>query len=322
MYTYPPVFYEDHPTEITTPVGQGFFSEQSTDPSDSDMFIPQHALPQYSREHWQPEQLPLSLPNKVESTPLHPSPVPRPHRSTTRATLTKQETSRAVKHARDELLKITVTRGAIFGDNRGSEIKKAILKGLRSVVGGVEVEQPKTMRKDVVRCLNELLHAWKDYSLPYVLSALDLRPQYGQPMLPRTAVADRAKDLLNTFSFLRASPEEDYFTLGTFHQMIIHKVFECKPELWVHIDVNATHEAFGNLFSFGAAAIAANIRDYRLGTREAREVSLENWLLDYHHARELVEEIRRDVVRQAVLDNLQRWMMDLGMAIVTQTPVS
>lgn len=187
------------------------------------------------------------------------------------------------------------------------------------MVGVARVQQPKGMRKDVVRCLNELLHAWKDCSLMYVLSALGLRPKYGQTILSRHAVTDRARVLLNTFTFLRASPEDDYFTAAMFHHIIIHRVFECKPELWLHIDVNAPHDALDNLFALGAAAIAANIRDYQLGSRATREVSVDNWAGDYGEARALIRDIRQDIVRQTGLNDLQRWILDLGMNIVTES---
>ena len=187
------------------------------------------------------------------------------------------------------------------------------------MVGAAKVEQPKGMWKDVVRCLNELLHAWKDCSLMYVLSALGLRPKYGQPILSCHDVANRARVLLNMFSFLRESPEEDNFTAAMFHHMVIHRVFECKPELWLHINVNAPHDALDNLFALRAAAIAANIRDYQLGSREIREVSVDNWVGDYGKACALIRDIRQDIARQARMNDLQWWIMDLGMNIVSES---
>ena len=179
-----------------------------------------------------------------------------------------------------------VQSGEIFqnSDARDRKIKGAIKQGIKSVGGGAEIEQPKSMRKDVVRRINELLHPWKDISLLYALSLL--RPQYGQPSQP--TVAERVKALLDTSSFLQASPGEDYFTARTFHQLILNRVFESKPELWVHIDVNAPHEAFDNLFALGAAAIAANIRNYQLGEQRTQEVSVDNWVLDYKEACQLL----------------------------------
>lgn len=248
-----------------------------------------------------------------------PSPLPDQSNSPSRrASLTKEETLQAVKHARDELLKVTIRHGTIFGNNesRNLEIKKAIQKGLRSVVGGAKVKQPKTMRKDVVRCLNELLHAWKICGLMCALESL--QREYGQPIPTRTTVVDKTTDLLSTFSFLKTSQKEDYFTVKALHTIVVHRVFECKPELWVHIDVNAPHDALDNLFALGAAAVAANIRDYQLGERNELVVSLENWLSDFHRARNLIKVIRQDVVRQAELDGIQRWVMELGMKIVTR----
>ena len=289
----------------------GPFSEPYFDPS-----VHQQPFLHYQDTVFPTDETPsLAINEPTEQlSPPPPSPANKPARL---ASLTKEETNQAVRHARDELMKVTITRGAIFGsnDSRDSEIKKAIRKGLRSVVGAAEVQQPKTMRKDVVRCLNELLHGWKGAALMCALASL--QRGYDHPVPSRTAIVDKAKDLLRTFSFLQASPEDDYFTAATFHQIIVHRVFECKPELWIHIDVNAPHNALDNMFALGAAAIAANVRDYQFGGREEREVSLENWMLDFHEARTLIGVIRRDAVRQAALDELQRWMMELGMNIVT-----
>jgi len=104
----------------------------------------------------------------------HHSPLPQVHRTTARATLTTEEISRAVKHARNKLLGAIVTGDAVFGETtkRDEEIKKAIRLGIQSVVGGARVQQPKLMWKDVVRTLNKLAHAWKTSSLIYALSAL------------------------------------------------------------------------------------------------------------------------------------------------------
>ena len=121
------------------------------------------------------------------------------------------------------------------------------------------------------------------------------------------------------FSFLQESLEEDNFTAAMFHHMVIHRVFECKPELWLHINVNAPHDALDNLFALGAAAIAANIRNYQLGSREIREVSVDNWVGDYGEARALIRDIRQDIARQAQLNDLQWWIMDLGMNIVSES---
>jgi len=107
-----------------------------------------------------------------------------------------------------------------------------------------------------------------------------------------------------------------------FYHMIIHRVFECKPELWVHINVDAPYGALDNLFAFGAAAIAANIRDHQLGKPDLQKVSIENWRLDYHEAHALIRAIRWDVVRQATLNDLQEWIMDLAMSVTTGSPVS
>ena len=101
-------------------------------------------------------------------------------------------------------------------------------------------------------------------------------------------VAEKAKTPLNTLSFLQASPEEDYFTAGTFHQLILNQVFKSKPELWVHIDVGVPHRAINNLFTLGAAAIAVNIHNYQLGKLNVQEVSVDNWVLDYREACQLL----------------------------------
>ena len=102
-----------------------------------------------------------------------------------------------------------------------------------------------------------------------------------------------------------------------FHQLILNRVFESKPELWVHIDVGAPHGAINNLFALGAATIAANIHDYQLGKLNVREVSVNNWVLDYREACQLLTVIRHDGAWRAALDDLQRWIMDQGMTIVT-----
>ena len=95
-----------------------------------------------------------------------------------------------------------------------------------------------------------------------------LQWEYGYPIPSCTAIVDKAKDLLRTFTFLQAFPEDDYFTATTFHQIIVHQVFECKPELWIHINVNVPHNALNNMFALRAAAIAANICNYQFGGQE------------------------------------------------------
>lgn len=145
-------------------------------------------------------------------------------------------------------------------------------------------------------------------------------PQYGKSILPCAAVANRAKNLLTTFFFLQSFLEEDYFTLTMFHHIMIYRVSECRSLLWVHIDVNTPHEVLNNMFARGAATIAANIQDYQLGTWDVQEVTLDNWLLDYHKSHALIRIIWWDTVWQAVLDGVQWWIMDISMAIVTQNP--
>ena len=83
--------------------------------------------------------------------------------------------------------------------------------------------------------------------------------------------------------------------------------------------MNAPHDALNNLFALGAAAIAANIHDYQLGSREIREVSIDNWVGDYGEARALIRDIRQDIAWQARLNDLQWWIMDFGMNIVSES---
>ena len=81
--------------------------------------------------------------------------------------------------------------------------------------------------------------------------------------------------------------------------------------------MSVPHGEIDNLFALRAATIAVNIRDYQLGKLNVREVSVNNWVLDYREVCQLLTVIRHDGARRAALDDLQQWIMDQGMTIVT-----
>ena len=124
------------------------------------------------------------------------------HCTTTQATvtLTNDEKKRVVRYARNELVRVIIQSGEIFHDSDTCDrkIKHTIKQGLCIVAGGAVVQQPKSMQKDIVQHINKLLHPWKDKSLLYALTVL--RGQDGQQTPP--TVAEKAKTLLNTLSFL------------------------------------------------------------------------------------------------------------------------
>ncbi|KAG6371416.1 hypothetical protein JVT61DRAFT_9426 [Boletus reticuloceps] len=221
-------------------------------------------------------------------------------------------TKRACYH----LMEALVTHEAILGKDRTAVIKAALERASTSITGSRVKVSPK-VRKNALRPLNYMYHAWKGHCTSPTLVLLGIRPEFNQPALSKEDVTRTATNLLKTFSYLRATPESEYFTANYFIQMVIHMVFECKPQMWVHINQIEPHPSLDNLFALGTAAIAANIRDYLEGTRNVQEVDPKFWRVDYLAARTLIKEIRRDPMRCAMLDIVQMWIMEQGLHIVS-----
>ncbi|KAI9567283.1 hypothetical protein HD554DRAFT_2039604 [Boletus coccyginus] len=97
-------------------------------------------------------------------------------------------------------------------------------------------------KKVVQEALGTVAHSITEKSLASIKVPTGVwKDVFEQPTLSDMVVSEKAKDLLNNYLSLRASPNSEYSTSNHLHQIIIHKGFRRSPEMWVHIGRNAPH---------------------------------------------------------------------------------
>ncbi|KAG6374591.1 hypothetical protein JVT61DRAFT_3948 [Boletus reticuloceps] len=162
---------------------------------------PQPLVPQYP----QPSTtftLPLVHMDQAHLDQIQSEFIPLPQLSGPKKKLTKEETTKAKQHAREALLKIMGSLGALFSAAHDTMIKSAMATGITKETVVTDVELPRNMQKDTVHCMGNVCHIWKDICLLCVLSDLGLQQPIKEPTLPVNEVKIRANGLLDTFSFL------------------------------------------------------------------------------------------------------------------------
>lgn len=214
-------------------------------------------------------------------------------------------------------------------DVRQALIEDAMFTGMTSMSGIAIVHRPPSLRKETTRTINNTLHQWKQYTDPHAQSTLGLRRSYGDadssPSAPEEETEEQREEekafrservafLLQNLNYLRKKQEPTFplFSAHFFHSLIIDHLYIRTPTAGRLIDHTAPHVALDNLFAFGAAAIAASLRDYQEGVRSRREVTSAMWRADYHQVREQIRQIRGDEGESLRLDRLQRWMLARG----------
>ena len=217
---------------------------------------------------------------------------------------TDDEMVRIIDRGRDELFHVMVTGEAILLTDWDDVIAAALNNAAMSVLGGRyhngETLPPK-IRKEVVCPINEMLRTWKNHATPLALTLL--LPTVEQPALSKNDIVEKANKMLLDFLYFRESPTSEYFTAKYFAHMVIHRVFVCAPKLYLHINQTAPHAPLDNLFALAAAAVAANIQEYRVsGHWQAQSVSGKAWKTNYYGACTLITEICQDVGQRAELD--------------------
>ena len=172
--------------------------------------------------------------------------------------------TRITKHGCFELMRVLVTHEAVFGRDHAAIITAALERASHSM--GSHVPVSAKVHKNVLRPFNQMYHTWKDHCTSPVLTLLGLRSELNQPLLSKEDITRKVTNLLATFSYLRETPGDEYFTANYFIQMVTHKVFERTPLMYVHINQAKPHSSLNNLFALGTAAVTANIQDYLEGT--------------------------------------------------------
>ena len=213
-----------------------------------------------------------------------------------------------------ELMRVLVTREAVFGWDHAAIITAALERVLHSM--GSHALMSAKVYKNMLCPFNQMYHAWKDHCTSPVLTPLGLRSELNQPLLSKEDITRKVTNLLVTFSYLWETPGNEYFTANYFIQMVTHKVFKSMPLMYVHINQAEPCSSLNNLFALGAATIVANIQDYLEGTLNTQEVSPQVWRANYHATRTLIEEMQWDTGWHTMLDMIQMWIMVQGTHLV------
>ncbi|KAF8549153.1 hypothetical protein OG21DRAFT_627362 [Imleria badia] len=205
------------------------------------------------------------------------------------SSITKDERGIITARTREIITLDMVSSHAVKVDpERETMLREAIRLGLQSVTGLSVVTQPDWLRKEALRTLNVVFHMWKDVAFPHLSWTLSMHIGHNIPPLrlrdvdaglpekttthdndnpiqPEESIsfcANRATELLRDLTYIRDTTEHDYFTSEYFHQLIIDCAFVKPPRLCIHLAPEHLQDMLDNLFAFGGAAVAANVRDF------------------------------------------------------------